>query len=170
MFTVVLRIQYQPRRRSDHRTATRGLRARRDSSCRGKYLFKKHGAAAGGARSGILSFSRAGWRYMAPWWLPRRKNRGSGGGGIKTRSVFPDAGPRRRFAYFADAGKVGRPAGRNHPHPPAGEIPTSPSAACQSRAGGSYPPLRVSRHKTGASIVPIFPHKPPAHRPKPLRR
>ena len=36
-----------------------------------------------------------------------------GGRGIKTRSVFPAAFPRRRFAYFADAGKVGRPQAKS---------------------------------------------------------
>ena len=66
VFTVVLRIQHQPRRRSNHRTATRWMEARRDCSRRSKYLFKQHGAAAGGARNGILSFARAGWRYTAP--------------------------------------------------------------------------------------------------------
>ena len=74
--------------------------------------------------------SGSGWRLDThPGRFPRRldtfhfldgsyvKNRGSGGGGIKTRSVFPDAVPRWRFAYFADTGKVGRPGGRNHPPP-----------------------------------------------------
>ena len=79
MLTVVLRIRHQPRRRSNYRIAARGQNARRDSSCRSASLFNQYGAAAGGARNGVLAFARAGWRYKAPWWLPRRKNKGSGG-------------------------------------------------------------------------------------------
>ena len=48
---------------------------------------------------------------------PVKINGGPGRGGIKTRSVFPDAVPRRRFAYFADAGKVGRPQAKPSPTP-----------------------------------------------------
>ena len=46
VFTAILRILYQPWRRSNHRTATRGKKARRDRSCRSISLFKEHGAAA----------------------------------------------------------------------------------------------------------------------------
>ena len=111
---------------------------------------------------------------LAPWWLPRRKNRGSGGGGIKTRSVFRDAVPRRRFAYFADAGKVGRPAGRNYPPSPSTDkIPTYPFRSLTKRADnirpyeGSQPcyggrpqaaPTEVLQYKAAGGLVRcIFP-------------
>ena len=65
---------------------------------------------------------------------------GPGGGGIKTRSVFPDAVPRWRFAYFADAGKVGRPAGRNYPPSPSTDkIPTYPFRSLTKRADNIRP-------------------------------
>ena len=113
MFTAVLHIWHQPRRRSEHRTAPRGKKNRRDSSCRSRHLFKKYGAAAGGARYGILVFARAGQIFSTFLGGFPVNKRGSGGGGIKTRSVFRDAIPRWRFANFADAGKVGRPQAKS---------------------------------------------------------
>ena len=88
---------------------------------------------------------------LAPWWLPRRENRGSGGGGIKTRSVFRDAVPRWRFAYFADAGKVGRPAGRNHPHPARRRnIQCFPAVSCETSGRMISAPTKGSvTHEAG---------------------
>ena len=52
---------------------------------------------------------------------------------------MPVSRPRRRFAYFADAGKVGRPVGRNYPYSPAGEIPTYPFRNLTKRADDIRP-------------------------------
>ena len=67
MFTTVQRIRCQPRRQSDHRTAPRGQKTRRDRSCRSIRPFNQRGAAAGGTRSGILSFARAGQIFSTPF-------------------------------------------------------------------------------------------------------
>ena len=44
-----------------HPSPPRGLKDRRDTSCRRECLFNYKGAAAGGVRSGILSSARAEW-------------------------------------------------------------------------------------------------------------
>ena len=68
VFTAILRILYQPRRRSDHRTTREGKKSiRRDRSCRSIRPFNQRGAAAGGTRSGILSFARAGQIFSTPF-------------------------------------------------------------------------------------------------------
>ena len=51
---------------------------------------------------------------LAPWWLPRKINGGPGRGGIG-HCQMPVSRPRRRFAYFADVGKVGRPQAKYPP-------------------------------------------------------
>ena len=67
VLTAILRILYQPRRRSNHRTAPRGQSIKRDRSCRSIRPFNQRGAAAGGTRSGILSFARAGQIFSTPF-------------------------------------------------------------------------------------------------------
>ncbi len=128
------------------------MEARRDCSCRSKYLFKQHGAKAGGARSSILSFSRAGQIFSTPLGGSPVNRRGSGAdspcqgemsrrdrGGRDRRHKNTECFSRRRppvaFCLLCRRGQSRSPRRAKpstSPIPPAGEIPTCPFVVRQS--------------------------------------
>ncbi len=112
MLTVVLRIRHQPRRRSNYRIAARGQNARRDSSCRSASLFNQYGAAAGGARNGVLSLPAPDGGTKPLGGSPVKKQ---GSGGRRDRALLNAREPPPAvFWFLLYRYKRNSPAGEIH--------------------------------------------------------
>ena len=137
VFTAILRILYQPRRRIDHRTAPRGQKARRERSCRSIRPFNQRGAAAGGTRSGILSFARAGQIFSTPFGGSPVKKQGVRG--RRDRALSNAREPPPAVFWFL--------LHRCKRNSPAGEIPQVPFRNLAGRADGDIRPYGGERQQ-----------------------